>query len=91
MDFSVVGLHEGGVGRSGGVGLPHGAQSAAKHAPRAVDEVEFSAEARALAGETEPIRHDLVADLRQRISTGTYDTRERLDGALTGLLNDLRA
>lgn len=91
MDFSVVGLHEGGVGRSGGLGPPSGAHGAPKHAQRAVDEVEFSAEARALAGETEPIRHDLVADLRQRISTGAYDTRERLDGALTGLLNDLRA
>lgn len=35
-------------------------------------------------------RHDLISSIREQIAAGTYDTPERLEGALDGLLEDLR-
>ncbi|MCA9300712.1 MAG: flagellar biosynthesis anti-sigma factor FlgM [Phycisphaerales bacterium] len=36
------------------------------------------------------IRTDLVERIREEIANGTYETQERLDGAIDGLLEDLQ-
>lgn len=60
---------------------------------RSADRVEISQLARELAeqdrGEA-PIRQDLVDRVRAEIAAGTYDTPERLNGAIDGLVDDLR-
>ena len=55
------------------------------------DEVEISpaGEAAAQAVEGGEIRADLVARVRSEIAAGTYETPEKLDAALEGLLNEL--
>ena len=46
-------------------------------------------EAAAQAAEGGDIRADLVARVRSEIAAGTYETPEKLDAALDGLLNEL--
>ena len=59
---------------------------------RGVDQVDISDHARFLSQLKEgPVRSDLVARIRQEIADGSYDTPERLDKALDGLLNDVTA
>jgi len=55
------------------------------------DQLDISpaAEAAAQAVESGGIRADLVARVRSEIAAGTYETAEKLDGALEGLLNEL--
>ena len=55
------------------------------------DEVDISpaGEAAAKAVEGGDIRADLVARVRSEIAAGTYETPEKLDAALEGLLNEL--
>jgi negative regulator of flagellin synthesis FlgM len=81
---------------------PHGIQ--APHAPRRtsetqsalpteapVDRVEISpaAEAALQAAETGAIREDLVSRIRAEIAAGTYETPDKLDAALSRLLDEI--
>lgn len=56
----------------------------------AADQLDISAagEAAAQAAEND-IRSDLVTRVRNEIAAGTYETPEKLDAALDGLLNEL--
>lgn len=58
-------------------------------ANRPADQVELSSQARAAAGQDSSFRADLVARIRAEIEAGTYETPERLEGALDGLAGDL--
>jgi anti-sigma28 factor (negative regulator of flagellin synthesis) len=59
---------------------------------RGIDQVDISDHAKFLSRLKEgPVRSDLVARVRQEIADGTYDTPERLDKALDGLLSDVTA
>jgi len=55
------------------------------------DQLDISpaAEAAAQAAEDGDIRADLVARVRGEIAAGTYETAEKLDAALDGLLNEI--
>ena len=55
------------------------------------DEVQISAagEAAANAAESGDIRSDLVAQVRNEIAAGTYETPEKLDTALDRLLDEV--
>ncbi len=78
-----------------GIKGPHSNQrsSGAKSAPSTAgpaDQVDISpaGEAAAQAAEGD-VRADLVARVRSEIANGTYETPEKLDAALDGLLNEL--
>lgn len=60
---------------------------------RPSDRVELSDRARLLNKliNLPDVRRDLVDEVRRSIEAGTYDTPERLDGALNGLADDLDA
>ena len=55
------------------------------------DELDISpaAQAAAQAAEAGEVRAELVARVRSEIAAGTYETPEKLDAALDGLLNEL--
>ncbi len=55
------------------------------------DQLDISpaAEAAASAADGGDIRADLVARVRSEIANGTYETPEKLDSALSNLLNEL--
>lgn len=57
---------------------------------RESDRVEISELARELAQREPAFRSDLVARVRAEIESGAYETPESLEGAIDGLLNDLR-
>lgn len=63
----------------------------AEPATRPSDRVELSDRARLLSKliGLPDIRTELVDRVRSEIAAGTYDTPERLEGALTGLIEDL--
>ncbi len=42
------------------------------------------------AKETPSVRHDLVEQIRAEIEAGTYETPERIESAVDGLLAELR-
>jgi len=50
---------------------------------------EAAAQAADQVGQSGDIRADLVARVRGEIANGTYETAEKLDSALDGLLNEL--
>ena len=54
-----------------------------------VDQLDISAEAQSISqtGTTE-IRADRVADIRAQIATGQYETAEKMDIALSRMLNE---
>lgn len=55
------------------------------------DRVEISSIARSLAeAAPEGVRADLVARVRAEIASGTYDTEERFEAAVSSLIDDLR-
>ncbi len=56
-----------------------------------VDQVDISSEAQKLASmnDTSEIRAERVADIRQQIETGQYETAEKLDGAVERILDEL--
>lgn len=60
---------------------------------RPSDRVELSDRARLLnkLANLPAVRKDLVDEVRRSIQDGTYDTPERLDGALSGLADDLES
>lgn len=79
-----------------GVNGPHfnranGPQSGKAAAGSAADQVDISpaAEAAVQAAESGDIRADLVARVRGEIASGTYETAEKLDGALNRLLDEI--
>lgn len=59
--------------------------------PRPSDRVELSDRARLLSKliGLPDVRTDLVERVRSEIAAGTYETPERLEGALAGLIEDL--
>ncbi|MEM8946943.1 MAG: flagellar biosynthesis anti-sigma factor FlgM [Planctomycetota bacterium] len=78
-----------------GVKGPHSANRAsgskpAQSASGPADQVDISAAGEAAAQAAEGgVRADLVARVRSEIAAGTYETPEKLDAALDGLLNEL--
>ncbi|MBX3426678.1 MAG: flagellar biosynthesis anti-sigma factor FlgM [Pirellulales bacterium] len=78
-----------------GVKGPHssrGVSSAGSaSANRGSDEVQFSAaaEAAASAAEAGDVRADLVARVRAQIADGSYETPDKLDAALSRLLDEI--
>lgn len=75
---------------------PHSSHrtAGAKSSPstsHASDKVEISSagEAASLAAESGDIRADLVARVRGEIANGSYDTPDKMEAALDGLLNEL--
>lgn len=59
--------------------------------PRGQDQLEVSAVATLLSKSrlNPPIRQDLVDRVRGQIANGTYDTKDKLDVVIDGLLKDL--
>lgn len=55
------------------------------------DKLELSpaAEAAAQAAEIDGIRHELIAQIKQQIADGTYETPEKLDVAIERLLDEM--
>ena len=78
-----------------GVKGPHNNSASGPKASRPsagpADRVDISAagEAAASAAEGSEIREDLVARVRSEIAAGTYETPEKLDAALDGLLDEI--
>ncbi|HVT30676.1 MAG TPA: flagellar biosynthesis anti-sigma factor FlgM [Lacipirellulaceae bacterium] len=77
-----------------GINPPHistraaGAQRSA--GAGSVDRVDISPAAEAaMAAEGSPIRHDLVNLIRRQIAAGTYDTPEKMDIAMSRLLDEI--
>ena len=71
--------------------LPRSTASKSAAGARPVDHVEISpaAEAAVQASETGGIRHDLVNLIRRQIDAGTYDTPEKMDIAMSRLLDEV--
>lgn len=74
------------------VSRPDAAENDTRQRPaRSKDQVEFSNVARYLsdlkAGPAE--RSELIAQIRQEIDAGNYDTPEKLDAAIDGVIEDL--
>ncbi|MCX5662398.1 MAG: flagellar biosynthesis anti-sigma factor FlgM [Planctomycetota bacterium] len=59
---------------------------------RGGDKAEFSQKAQLLSrlAKLPDVRQDLVDRVKAEIAKGTYETPEKLDGAINGLLDDLR-
>ena len=88
-----------------GLGTVHGPQQLkAPHTPQPsqpatgavsdnihIDQLDISPEADALsrAREASDVRQDRVNEIRQQIASGTYETEEKLDLALSRLLDEL--
>ncbi|TWT87316.1 Anti-sigma-28 factor, FlgM [Pseudobythopirellula maris] len=78
-----------------GVNAPHFSNKPSQAAPaKQADRVEISPEAQAAAAANEApgadgIRTDLVARLRGEIASGTYETADKLDGALDRLIDQI--
>lgn len=74
---------------------PYSARSnaarAANTSANTVDQLDISAAAEAAAQAVDggDIRADLVARIRNEIAAGTYETADKLDAALEGLLDDV--
>jgi negative regulator of flagellin synthesis FlgM len=72
--------------------LPTDATSAPPTSPsRGSDKVELSSASSLLASlkAGNDVRADKVADIRAQIESGTYDTDDKVNGALDGLLDDM--
>ncbi len=74
---------------------PHNARTAPTQSPQASaspqDELQISDTARLVdaARELPDIRQSRVAELRSAIANGTYETEQRLSGAVEQLLNEI--
>ena len=66
-------------------------ESTTTPAARGSDSVEFSSQARLLSKlkELPDVREGLVNSVRSQIDAGQYETDERLDAAINGLIEDL--
>jgi negative regulator of flagellin synthesis FlgM len=78
-----------------GINAPHSLHRANASQPTSTtagaDRVEISpaAEAAIKLAETGDIRHDLVNAIRRQIADGTYETPEKLDAALSRMLDEI--
>ena len=54
-----------------------------------VDQVDISAEAQSISQTGTDIRSDRVNDIRAQISNGIYDTPEKMDAAISRLLDEI--
>ncbi|MDX9912700.1 MAG: flagellar biosynthesis anti-sigma factor FlgM [Phycisphaerales bacterium] len=90
-------INAAGVGRTAtsyalpGASAGASAERVRAEAPVRGDRAEFSETARALAllKSLPELREDLVARIRTQIHDGTYETQDKLDAALGGLLEDI--
>ena len=74
-----------------GLGGPHSprqAQSSQPTRPLAVDQLDISPEA-AAASESGDVRADLVSRIKGEIAAGTYETADKLDHAVSRLLDEI--
>jgi len=77
------------------ISAPHNSRPAQTQAPSSAstsgDELQISDAARLVdaARELPDIRQNRVADIRSAIANGTYETEQRLSGAVEQLLNEL--
>lgn len=77
------------------VNAPHGARADSRPAPSssvgAGDELQLSTAGQFVdrAADLPPIREDRVAALRAAIAGGAYETADKLDKAVEGLLDEL--
>ncbi len=91
--FGATGVNNGSVQKiqqAGSVNQANGPQSLSSPAIDTVDQLDISSEAKMLsqlkvAGE---IRADRVADIRAQIETGVYETQEKLDVAVSRMLDE---
>ena len=82
-----------GIGRVPGTGPPKGAKGPVEPAAsQPVDEVQISPEARlkSLLAQVPEVRQDLIDRVKAEIEAGTYETDEKLNVALSRLLDDLK-
>ncbi|MCA9229412.1 MAG: flagellar biosynthesis anti-sigma factor FlgM [Planctomycetales bacterium] len=88
-------MHIHGPSQVHGLKGPHISPSSSPRANRPsatpTDSLDISpaAQAAASAAESSEIRSDLVARVRSEISSGTYETPEKLDAALSRLLDEI--
>lgn len=68
-----------------------GQQAEPRAARRGEDRVEVSALAQSLSrlNQEPPVRQDLIDRVRAEIEAGTYDTPERVDGAVERILREV--
>lgn len=78
------------AGRAGRAAAPSATVSPAA---RKSDSVEFSSTAQLLGKlhDLPDVRQDLVDRVKAQIAQGTYITDDKIDGAINGLLDDLKA
>ncbi len=91
----------GAVGRLAGVSEPRARDTQVTGAPspvvRGQDQVELSTEAQVLAPwldklrQIPAVRQDLVDQVKAQIASGTYDTPEKLNEALDGMIDETRS
>ena len=84
---SVNGPHHPQLRSAGHADASAGAQSDQFELSAAAEAAIRAADAR--AAESGEVRHDLVARIRSEIAAGTYETPEKLDGALERLLDQI--
>lgn len=73
---------------------PRQAQGPAASRPQTVDQLDISPEANAASqagatSESNEVRTDLVARIKSEIASGTYETADKMDGALSRLLDEI--
>ena len=72
---------------------PHSARTASPASPPQTlapsDQLDISAAAAAAAEANGDVRADLVARVRDEIAAGTYETPEKIDGAIERLLDEI--
>lgn len=83
------------MGRLAGVSEPRArGEQATSQVSRGEDKVELSTEAQVLAPWLEKlkqipaVRQDLVDQIRTQIASGSYDTPEKLNAALDGMIDE---
>lgn len=95
--MSEIGAIGGGASASGmprplpdSIGRP-GDRAEPRSARRGDDQVEVSSLARQLSRLTsdEPVRQDLIDRVRSEIEAGNYETPDKIDAAVDGLLREL--
>ena len=66
-------------------------KSASGNVAAPVDQLDFSAEAQLISqnGSASDVRMDRVNELRTQIANGDYDTQEKLEAAMTRLLDEI--
>jgi negative regulator of flagellin synthesis FlgM len=67
---------------------PRNAQGPSATRTQAIDQLDISPEARA-ASEAGEIRSDLVGRIKNEIASGVYETPDKLDSALSRLLDEI--